>query len=178
MRVQRCKRWGRGNIHINSWFNSVFKMHGHRLSPRKHVSTKFAFSYLHLPLQLSWSIGIYRRKIARIPRFSLPAAAATKSLQSCPTVCDPTDSSPPGSPVPGILQARTLEWVAMSFSNAWKWKVKVKSLSPVRLFETPWTAAYQAPPSMGFSRQEYWSGVPLPSPFHCLRLLKHGYYWI
>ena len=70
---------------------------------------------------------------------------------------------PPGSPVPGILQARTLEWVAISFSNAWKWKVKVKSLSRVRLLAPPWTAAYQAPPSMGFSRQEYWSGVPLPS---------------
>ena len=86
-----------------------------------------------------------------------------KSLQSCPTLCNPRDSSPPGSPVPGILQARTLEWVAISFSNAWKWKVKVKSLSRVRLLATPWTAAYQAPPSMGFSRQEYWSGVPLPS---------------
>ena len=92
------------------------------------------------------------------------AAAAAKSLQSCPTLCDPIGSSPPGSPVPGILQARTLEWVAISFSNAWKWKVKVKSLSRVRLLATPWTAAYQAPPSMGFSRQEYWSGVPLPSP--------------
>ena len=92
------------------------------------------------------------------------AAAAAKSLQSCPTLCDPRDGSPPGSPVPRILQARTLEWVAISFSNAWKWKVKVKSLSRVRLFETPWTAAYQAPPSMGFSRQEYWSGLPLPSP--------------
>ena len=79
-------------------------------------------------------------------------------------LCDPTDSSPPGSPVPGILQARTLEWVAISFSNAWKRKVKVKLLSCVRLFATPWTAAYQAPQSMGFSRQEYWSGVPLPSP--------------
>ena len=94
------------------------------------------------------------------------AAAAAKSLQSCPTLCDPIDSSPPGSPVPGILQARTLEWGAISFSNAWKWKVKVKSLSRVRLFATPWTAAYQAPPPMGFSRQEYWSGVPLPSPFY------------
>ena len=89
---------------------------------------------------------------------------AAKSLQSCPTLCDPRDDSPPGSSDPGILQARTLEWVAISFSNAWKWKVKVKSLSHVRLFTTPWTAAYQAPPSMGFSRQEYWSGVPLPSP--------------
>ena len=79
-------------------------------------------------------------------------------------VCDPIDGSLPGSPIPGILQARTLEWVAISFSNAWKWKVKVKSLSHVRLFATPWTADYQALPPMGFSRQEYWSGVPLPSP--------------
>ena len=67
-----------------------------------------------------------------------------KSLQSCPTLCDPIDNSPPGSPVPGILQARTLEWVAISFSNAWKWNVKGKSLSRVRLFATPWTAAYEA----------------------------------
>ena len=87
------------------------------------------------------------------------AAAAAKLLQSCPTLCDPIDGSPPRSSVPGILQARTLEWVAISFSNAWKWKVKVKSLG----LATPWTAAYQAPPSMGFSRQEYWSGEPLPS---------------
>ena len=82
------------------------------------------------------------------------AAAAAKSLQSCPTLCDPIDGSPSGSPIPGILQARTLEWVAISFSNAWKWNVKVKSLSHVRLFATPGTVAYQAPPSMGFSRQE------------------------
>ena len=92
------------------------------------------------------------------------AAAAAKSLQSCPTLCDPMDDSLPGCPVPGILQARTLEWVAISFSNAWKWKVKVKSLSHFWLSATPWTAAHQAPPSMGFSRQEYWSGVSLPSP--------------
>ena len=91
------------------------------------------------------------------------AAAAAKSLQSCPTLCDPRDGSPPGSPVPEILQARILEWVAVSFSNAWKWKVKVKSLSRARLLATPWIAAYQAPPSMGFSRQEYWSGLSLPS---------------
>ena len=91
-------------------------------------------------------------------------ATAAKSLQLCPTLCDPIKGSPPGSPVPGILQARTLEWVAISFSNAWKWKVKVKSLSHVQLLATPWTAAYQAPPSIWFSRQEYWSGVPLPSP--------------
>ena len=90
-------------------------------------------------------------------------AAAAKSLQSCPTLCNPIDGSPPGSPVPGILQARTLEWVAVSFSNAWKWKVKVKLLSHVWLFANPWIANYQAPPFMGFSRQEYWSGVPSPS---------------
>ena len=92
------------------------------------------------------------------------AAAAAKSLQSCPTLCDPIDGRPPGSPVPGILQARTLEWIAISFSIAWKWKVKVKLLSHVPLLATPWTGAHQAPPSMGFSRQEYWSGMPLPSP--------------
>ena len=91
-----------------------------------------------------WKLGIY----IVIPR---AAAAAARSLQSCLTLCDPTDSSPPGSPVPGILQARTLEWVAISFSNAWKWKVKVKLLSCVRLLATPWTVAHQAPPSMGFS---------------------------
>ena len=129
----------------------------------------------------------------------IPAAPA-KSLQSCPTLCDPIDGSPPGSPVPGILQARTLEWVAIAFSNAWKGKVKVKSLSRVRLFATPWTAAYQAPPPMGFSRQEYWSGVPLPSPlvsyknlsfffsselkffffslFHTLHTQTHSLFWI
>ena len=92
------------------------------------------------------------------------AAAAAKSLQLCPTLCDPIDGSPPGSPVPGILQARTLEWVAGSSSNACMWKVKVKSLSRVRPSAIPWTVAFQAPPSMGFSRQEYCSGVPLPSP--------------
>ena len=92
------------------------------------------------------------------------AAAAAKSLQSCPTLCNPIDGSPPGSSVPGILQARILEWVAIAFSNAWKWEMKVKLLSRVWLLATPWTAAHQTPPSMGLSRQEYWSGVPLPSP--------------
>ena len=92
------------------------------------------------------------------------AAAAAKSLLSCPTLWDAIDGSPPGSPVPGILQARTLEWVAISFSNAWKWKVKVKSLSCVRILVTLWTAAYQVPLSMGSPRQEYWSGLPLPFP--------------
>ena len=85
-----------------------------------------------------------------------PSTAAAKALQSCLTLCDPVDGSPPGCPVPGILQARTLEWVAVSVSNAWEWKVKVNSLSRVRLSTTPWTAAHQAPPSMGFSRQEHW----------------------
>ena len=98
------------------------------------------------------------------------SAAAAKSHQSCPTLCDPIDGSPTGSSVPGILQARILEWVAISFSNAWKWKVKVKWLSRTRLLATPWIVAYQAPPSMGFARQEYWSGVPLPSP---VQLLSH-----
>ena len=85
--------------------------------------------------------------------------------QSCPTLCDPIDGSPLGCANPGILQKRTLEWVAISFSKAWKWKVKVKSLSRVLPSGAPWTAAHQAPPSMGFSRQEYGSGVPLPSPW-------------
>ena len=97
--------------------------------------------------------------------YAAAAAAATKSLQLCLTLCDPIDRSPPGSSVPGILQARTLEWVAISFSNAWV-KVKVKSLSRVRLSVTPWTVAHQAPPSMGFSRPEHWSGLPFPSPGH------------
>ena len=92
------------------------------------------------------------------------ATVAAKSLQSCLTLCNPIEGGPPGSPIPGILQARTLEWVAISFSNASKWKVRVKSLSHVQLLATPWTVAYQAPLPMGFSRQDYWSGVPLPSP--------------
>ena len=102
-----------------------------------------------------------------------PAAAAAEPLQSCPTLCDPIVGSLLGSAIPGILQARTLEWVAISFSNAWKWKAKVKSLSRAWLLATPWTAAYQAPPPMGFSRQECWSGVPLPSPMTILLLAKN-----
>ena len=102
-------------------------------------------------------------KIIIIDNFLNPAAAG-KLLQSCLTLCNSIDGSPPGSPVPGILQAKTLEWVAISFSNAWKWKVKVKSLSLVQLVATPWTAAYWDSLSMGFSMQEYWSGAPLPSP--------------
>ena len=148
---------------------------------RKHKSGVIA-TLLHLLQLLSVGWQVYSASILDVLQTIMPfladpghasglfkatphwLAAAAKSLQSCPTLCDPTDGSPPGSPVPGILQARTLEWVAISFSNAWKWKVKGKPLSCVRLSATPWTTAYQAPPSMGFSRQEYWSGVPLPSP--------------
>ena len=96
------------------------------------------------------------------------AASAAKSLQSCPTLCDPIDSSPPGSPVPGLLQARTLEWVAMSFPTAWKWKVKVKLLSLHRLFETPWTAAHQAPP---------WDFPGKSAGVGCLILSKNESHW-
>ena len=125
---------------------------------------------------LTWTLWVRQgKRIFRVNRVrtysrlffkasSAAAAVAAKSLHLYPTLCDPIDGSPSGSPVPGILQARPLEWVAISFSNAWKWKVKVKSLSRVRLLATLWTAAYQAPLSMGFFRQEYWSRVPLPSP--------------
>ena len=113
--------------------------------------------------------------------FFYSAAAAAKSLQSCLTLCDPIDGSPLGSSVPGILQARILEWVAISFSNAWKWKVKVKLLSCAWLLATPWTAAYKAPLSMGFSKQEYQSGLPLPSPYKCMAYVQKitlVYYYI
>ena len=125
------------------------------------MSTEFVWlaSQIWFLVNYFWNMGVFQSNV-----LLAAAAAAAKSLQSCPTLCDPIDGSPPGSPVPGILQARTLEWVAISFSNAWKWKVKVKSLSHVRLLATPWTVAYQAPLSMGFSRQEYWSGLPLLSP--------------
>ena len=129
-------------------------------------------SNLHLLCLLHWQATLYQYATWEAPfpiyTYKLQQkcyAAAAKSLQLCLTLCNPIDSSPPGSTVPGILQARTLEWVAISFSNAWKWKVKLKLLSRVQLLVTSWTAAYQAPPSVGFSRQEYWSGVPLPSPY-------------
>ena len=115
---------------------------------------------VHKVLNLSWNFKDLLKE-----SFLYAFTAAAKSLQSCPTLCDPTDGSPPGSAIPGILQARTLEWVAIFFSNAWEWKVKVKSLSCVQLSATPWTAAHQAPPSMGISRQEYLSGVPLLRPY-------------
>ena len=119
-----------------------------------------------LPHLFFFSIILFHNPLPAAPRHTHPAAAAAALLQSCPTLCNPIDGSPPGSPIPEILQARILEWVAISFSNAWNWKVKVKSLSRVQLLATPWTAAHQAPPSIEFSRQEYWSGVPLPSPTH------------
>ena len=124
----------------------------------------YEFSYVYSQIcntVQSWTFVCWNFKKLTNSISLLLIAAAAKSLQSWPTLCDPIDGSPPGSPVPGILQARTLEWVAISFSNVWKWKVKAKSFSRVRLLATPWTAAYQAPLSMGFSRQEYWSGVPL-----------------
>ena len=113
------------------------------------------------PIQYCKAI-ILQLKINKVETYI--AAKSLHAAKSCQTLCNPIDGSPPGSPVPGILQARTLEGVAISFYNAWKWKVKLKSLSRVRLLAAPWTVAHQAPPSMGFSRQEYWSGVPLPSP--------------
>ena len=134
------------------------------------------FMFCYLEFSTSWILVRFELSLFFKIRFSLvylePAATAAKSLQSCPTLCDPIDGSPPGSPVPGILQARTPEWVAISFSNAWEWKVKVKSLSRVQLFGTPSTAAHQAPSSIGFFRQESWSGVPLPSPTYSIPLFK------
>ena len=128
-----------------------------------------------------YAITVVVQSLSCVHLFAIPwtaafqsSPAAAKSLQSCPTLCDTIDGSPPGSPIPGILQARTLEWVAISFSKAWKWKVKVKSLSPVRLFITPWTKAHQAPPSMGFSTPVFW-----PEEFHgqSLKSQRVGHNW-
>ena len=137
---------------MSSW-DSRAAADGHLLTVRSHGPTRWRCSQGDTLQLLKVQEGA-----------AAAAAAAAKSLQSCPTLCDPIDGRPPGSPVPGILQARTLEWVAISFSNAWKWKVKVKLLSCVQLLATPRAAAYQAPPPMGFPRQEYWSGMPSPSP--------------
>ena len=151
----------------NIWFHSFRKVAWFSLvawySPKQGACTPLAQRK-----NIQSSISLFLISLFKISILYLFAAA--KSLQSCPTLCDPIDGSPAGSPVPGILQARTLEWVAISFSSAWKWKVKVKSLSHVWVLATPWTAAYQAPPSVGFSRQEYWSGVPLPSPLYLFTL--------
>ena len=139
--------------HFTKWENKI-----QRSQLSKSVSIESGRSKIQTQILLSPEVSVWG-----IDTYPAAAAAAAKSLQSRPTLCDPRDGSPLGSPVPGILQARTLEWVVISFSNAWKWKVKVKSLSHVRLFAIPWTVAHQAPLSMGFSRQEFWSGVPLPS---------------
>ena len=148
------------------------------------VSLTLDLTLLLFPKIYGPNPSLYKKSLAKLQEFLIPkykklikmfksTHATAKSLQSCPTLCDPIDGSPSGSTIPGILQARTLERVAISFSNAWKWKVKVKSLSHVWLLAAPRTAAYQAPPSMGFSRQEYWSGVPLPSLLlHCRKSLS------
>ena len=159
------------NRQIWPWNTKWSRAKSNRVLPRQHTGhSKHPHSTtqemtLHMDIT-TWSIlksdWLYSLQLKMEKLYA--TATAAKSLQLCRILCDPIDGSPPGSPVPGILQARTLEWVAIAFSNAWRWKVKVKSLSPVRLWATPWTAAYRAPPSMGFSRQEYWSGVPLPSP--------------
>ena len=157
-----CPFWQLLNFYLPSWTSprsshsfSIWNSQSHlRLNTSKNMPSVSNLGFFHVsPAQ----------RMASSPICPGVAAATAKTRQSCPTLCDPIDGSPPGSSVPGILQARTLEWVAISFSNAWKWKVKVKLLSRVRLLATPWTAAYQAPLSMGFSRQEYWSEVPLPS---------------
>ena len=122
------------------------------------------YKWYHTTFALLWFTSPRMMIIYSV--YSYTHTADAKSFQSCLTLCDPIDGSPPGSPIPGILQARTLEWVAISFFDAWKWKVKVKLLSRVQLLAAPSTVAYQAPPSMGFSRQESWSGLPLPSPIH------------
>ena len=130
------------------------------------ILTKYKYIYFQSwYIHKNWPLCFKENNMLCFLTTTAVAAAAAKSLQSCPTLCNPIDGTPPGSPIPMILQPRTLEWVAISFSNAWKWKVKVKSFSRVRLLATPWTAAHQAPLSMGFSRQEYWSGVPSSSPF-------------
>ena len=135
---------------------------------------------LHMFFHLLFQIPLIVIKLPSVGSFTVSEtygalySAAAKSLQSCLTLYDHIDGSPPGSPIPGILQARTLEWIAISFSNVWKWKVKGKSLSRVWLLVTPWTAAYQAPPSVGFSRQEYCSGMPLPSPLYSNKGNSYG----
>ena len=135
------------------WFPRYYKLHVIEVDEIWHIYKYEGIALFFTPKSLQFILERLTSCFA--------TAAAAKSLQSCPTLCDHIDGSPSGSAIPGILQARTLGWVVISFFNAWKWKVKVKLLSRVRLLATPWTAACQAPPSMGFSRQEYWSGVPL-----------------
>ena len=165
------------HILIISPININFMWECLQIPMRLHITTRISYTStsfchiwkLHFRFQEAGSFSslfpLNRGEILKKTRylFSSSTAAVAKSFQPCSTLYDPRECSPPGSPVPGILQARTLEWVVVSFSNAWKWKVKVKSLSRVRPSATPRTAAHQAPPSMGVSRQEYWSGLPFPS---------------
>ena len=159
--LEKQKFWSKNEcLSLQSILHKQYQIHSFR---KASTLTSFALSFARwindaikalpiVPISSQWRL------------LTVMHAAAAKSLQSCLILCNPIGGSPPGSPIPGILQARTLEWVAISFCNAWKWKVKVKSLSRVRLFVTPWTVAHQAPLSMGFSRQEYWSGLPFLSP--------------
>ena len=173
--MRRRSNW-RWEDQLVSYCNTVFKKRWRQSRWRVKNSGEIFWSWWRNLVSKGLCIFTYSKIFLEVSAFfflyviisqfvEISAVAAAKSLQSCPTLCDPLDGSPPGSPVPGILQARILEWVAISFSNAWKWKVKVKLLSRVQLLAIPWTAAYQAPLSMGFSRQEHWSGLPLPSPY-------------
>ena len=164
--VQMCNRWVDKQIVVCVYIYIYIKHNGTLLSNTKEWTKNIHNNMDESQKQAKCNNANTKECISCVSFIWIPAAAAAKSLQSCPTLCDPIDGSPPGSPIPGILQARTLEWVAISFSKAWKWKAKVKSLSRVLLLATPWTAAYQAPPSMEFSRQEYWNGLPLPSPMN------------
>ena len=142
----------------------------------QYVSKYGKLSSVHRTGKHQFSLQSQRKAMPKnaqaITNYYTAAATAAKSLQLCLTLCNPIDSSPPGSSIPGILQARVLEWVAIAFSDAWKWKVKVTLLSRDWLLVIPWTAAHQAPPSLGFSRQEYWSGVPLVGWHHWLNGLE------
>ena len=182
-------RWGRTEPYTTEWLTHELITAGGSLSTNGAYPFPIPIDQLHLPCTNTYDsdfsflqCSIFSSSLSmsvsgqdfRLTETDETQVAAAKLLQSCPTLCDSIDSSTPGSPVPGIPQARTLEWVAISFSNAWKWKVKGKSLSRIRLLATPWTAAHQVPPSMVFSRQECWSRVALPYPnsylflFSCL----------
>ena len=163
--------WLSGSWRSFLYSSSVYSCHSFLISSAFVRYTISALYCAHLCMKCSLGICNFLQEIFSLPHsiaflyfFALiteegflifPCYYAAKSLQWCPTLCNPIHGSPPGSPVPGILQARTLEWAAISFSSPWKWKMKVKSPSHVWLLATPWTEAYQAPPS----RQEYWSGV-------------------
>ena len=140
------------SIHYNYWLAVILKlvvlnlsfqcfMHGNSLffSEWKNIQPREGMVRVNWK---AWHSNFFESCSNSCSHLIISAATAAKTLQSCPTLCDPIDGSPRGSPVPGILQARTLEWVAISSSNAWKWKVKVESLSRVRPSAIPWTAAF------------------------------------